>query len=250
MKLQKNQGVRIARALLIIFVTIALFPALSSSATPTSAQDIRNRAALVASRDKSAAAFRPGGQFTQAVTKVGIPTVLFKNGLPDFWGSCGGTIAINPSSMAPGELLTVQKAVANFTTTASGPWTVSTTTATAGKGSVVVVMVDPSISAKGDWGLAHFTTSFGMNTGNPKFFMNISNATVHLSTELGVLQNTQLIHDVTLHELGHVAGAAHDMTDPRAIMAPAMDANHLGYSHYTAAEAAGIRAGGSHACSN
>lgn len=249
MKLHPPRGARIARALLLILVTVALSPAFSSSATPSSPQDVRNRAALVTSRDKAAAAFRPGGQFTQAVTRVGVPTVLFKNGLPDFWGSCGGTIAINSSSMAPGELLIIQKAAADFTSTASGPWTVSATTATAGAGSVVVMLVDPTISANGDWGVAHFTTSFGMNTATPRFFMNISNATVHLSTELGGIHSAQLIHDVTLHELGHVAGAAHNMTDPRAIMAPTMDADHLGYSHYTAAEAAGIRAGGSHDCS-
>jgi hypothetical protein len=109
--------------------------------------------------------------------------------------------------------------------------------------------MDATIASQGDWGLAHFTKSFGMTVATPRFFMDISDATVHLSDETAGAQNAPLLRDVTLHELGHVAGADHNTSDPRAIMAPAMEQGHPGYSHYTAAEAAGIRAGGSHACS-
>jgi hypothetical protein len=206
-------------------------------------------AALVASRNRAAASFRPGGQYTQAITKMGVPTFLFKGGLPDFWGSCGGTIAINPLLMTPAEVTVVASAAKDFAATASGPWTVTTTTATTGTGSVVVVLVDSTIASKGDWGLTRFTRSFGMNTGAPRFFMNISDATVRLTGDLAGAQNAPLLHAVTLHELGHVAGADHNTSDPAAIMAPAMEQGHPGYSRYTAAEAAGIRVGGSHACS-
>jgi hypothetical protein len=172
---------------------------------------------------------------------------LFPDGLPEFWGSCGGTIAINPSSMSPGELNVVRRAAADFTGTASGPWTITTTTATSGSGSVVVVMVDATLDRQAEWGVAHVTTSIGMQPKTREVFMRISDATVHLAAMHGV-QSERLARAVTLHELGHVAGAGHNMTDPQALMAPKMDQSHLGYMVYTAAEAAGIRAGGSHGC--
>ena len=249
MTLPKCHGARHAHAVLLTLVALALCPALATPAAPASEHDERNMAALVASRDRAAAAYRPGGQFTQAVTKKGVPALLFKDGLPDFWGSCGGTIAINTSSMTPGELKVVRGAAADFAAIASGPWTLTTTTATAGSGSVVVVVLDATIANKGDWGLTHFTKSFGMTAATPRFFMDISDATVHISDQIAGAQNAPLLRAVTLHELGHVAGADHNTSDPRAIMAPAMEQGRPGYSRYTAAEAAGIRAGGSHACS-
>jgi hypothetical protein len=96
--------------------------------------------------------------------------------------------------------------------------------------------------------MARFSTSFGMETKAPRLFMKISDATVHLSNGMASGQSASLVRAVTLHELGHVAGADHNTSDPHVLMAPALDQAHLGYSVYTSAEAAGIRNGGSHAC--
>ena len=191
---------------------------------------------------------RSGGQFTRALTNKGLPGWLFHDGLPEFWGSCGGTIAVNAASMSAGELNVVRAAAADFAETASGAWVITTTTATEGTGPVVVVLVDSAIDRKGEWGIARFSTSFGMENIAPRLFMKISGATIHLSDGMAGGQSESLVRAVTLHELGHVAGADHNTSDPQALMAPALDQAHLGYSVYTSAEAAGIRDGGSHAC--
>jgi hypothetical protein len=205
-------------------------------------------ATTAAIRPRAAAAVLSGGQFTRALTKRGLPGLLFQDGLPEFWGWCGGTIAINTSSMSPGELNVVRTAAADFAETASGRWAITTTTATKGTGPVVVVVVDAAIDRKGEWGIARFSTSFGIGTIAPRLFMKISDATVHLSRGMAGSQGESLVRAVTLHELGHVAGADHNTSDPQALMAPSLDEAHLGYSVYTSAEAAGIRNGGSHAC--
>jgi hypothetical protein len=191
----------------------------------------------------------PGGQFTRVLTRKGVPQILFQDGLPEFWGSCGGTIAINSTSMSASELSAVREAAADFAEAASGPWVITRTTATEGAGSVVVVLVDAAIDRKGEWGLAHLTTEFGMGTAGPRFFMRISDVTVRLSGGMARAQSAALARVVTLHELGHIAGADHNTVDPQAIMAPKLDQAHLGYWSYTSAEAAGIRTGGSHGCS-
>jgi hypothetical protein len=205
-------------------------------------------ATTAAIRPRAAAAVLSGGQFTRALTKKGLPGMLFQDGLPEFWGSCGGTIAVNTSSMSPGELNVVRTAAADFAATASGRWAITTTTATKGTGPVVVVLVDGAIDRKGEWGIARFSTSFGMETTAPRLFMKISDATVYLSNGMAGGQSESLVRAVTLHELGHVAGGDHNTSDPQALMAPTLDQAHLGYSVYTSAEAAGIRKGGSHAC--
>jgi len=151
--------------------------------------------------------------------------------------------------MSAGELSVVRRAAADFAETASGPWAITGTTATSGTGPVVVVLVDPSVDRNGEWGLAHFSTAFGMGTTTPRFFMRIFDVTVRLSGGMAGVQNAGLARSVTLHELGHLAGAGHNEVDPQALMAPKLDKAHLGYSAYTAAEAAGIRTGGSHGCS-
>jgi hypothetical protein len=250
MPLPERLGVSTVRAILRTLVVLAMLPALVSWATPASPHDESTMARKVAFRTQGVAAARPVGQFTRASTKRGLPLFLFQDGLAEFWGSCGGTIAINPSSMSARELKEVRRAAGDFAATASGPWAVTTTTASAGSGSEVVVVVDAAIASKSEWGMAGFTTSFGMETATPKFFMKISNATVHLSGGMAAGQSASLVRAVTLHELGHIAGADHNQTDPQAIMAPTMDQAHLGYSVYTSAEAAGIRDGGSHACSS
>jgi hypothetical protein len=247
MTLPEPRGAHHARAILITFVSLALVPAFASWTAPASPHDVSNLATKVAFRPRSAAAVRSGGQFTRALTKNGLPG-LFQDGLPEFWGSCGGTIAINPSSMSEGELNVVRDTAADFAETASGRWAITTTTATAGRGSVVVVMVDGRVDRNSEWGLAHYTTSFGMESANPRLFMKISNATIHLSDGMAGEQSEPLVRAVTLHELGHIAGADHNMSDPRAVMAPRMDQANLGYSVYTSAESAGIREGGSHSC--
>ena len=245
----ERRGAGNAPAVLLTLAALALFSAFVSLTTSASPHDVSNMARKVAFRPRAAVTYRSGGQFTQALTRKGLPKLLFQDGLPEFWGSCGGTIAINTSSMSPGELNVVRRTAADFAATASGPWAITTTTATAGTGSVVVVVVDAAIDRKGEWGLAHFTTSFGVETATPRFFMNISDATVHLSDGMAGDQSASLVRAVTLHELAHVAGAGHNTSDPQSVMAPTMDQAHLRYSVYTSAETAGIRNGGSHACS-
>jgi hypothetical protein len=248
MTLPGRRGVGTARSALLTFVALALFPAFVSWTTPGSPHDVSNLATKAAFGSRAAAGVQTGGQFTRSTTKNGLPELLFQDGLPEFWGSCGGTIAINTSSMSAGELKVVRTAAADFASTASGPWAITTTRASAGVGSVVVVVVDANIDHKGEWGLADFVTSFGMETPTPRFFMKISDATVHLSGGMAGRQREGLVRAVVLHELGHLAGADHNKLDPRALMAPALDQAHLGYSAYTSAEMAGIRNGGSHAC--
>jgi hypothetical protein len=248
MTLPDPRGARRARAILITFVSLALLPAFVPWTAPASPHEVSNMATKVAFRPGSGAALRSGGQFTRALTKNGLPG-MFQDGLPEFWGSCGGTIAINTSSMSAGELNVVQDTAADFAATATGQWTITTTAATAGRGSVVVVMVDGGVDRDGEWGLAHYTTSFGMESTAPRLFMKISNATVHLSDGMAGGQSQPLVRAVMLHELGHIAGADHNTSDPQSVMAPRMDQAHLGYPVYTPAETAGIRKGGSHSCS-
>lgn len=234
-------------AVLLMLVALALLPAFASG-PPASVNDASKLATTAAFTPRSAAAFLPVGQFTRATTKKGLPAFLFQEGLPEFWGSCGGTIAINPRSMSPGELEVVRDAAADFATTAAGPWVIKATTATRGIGSVVVVVVDPAIGRHGEWGAAHFGTSFGMGPTTPKLFMSVADATVHLSDGMAGDQSARLARAVTLHELAHLTGADHNRSDPQAIMAPRIDQAHLGYSLYTEAETAGIRLGGAHGC--
>ena len=248
MTLPERRGVRAARAILLTFVALALFPAFVSWTTPASPRDVSNMATKVAFRPGGAVGVRSGGQFTRALTKKGLPGLLFHDGLPEFWGWCGGTIAVNASSMSPGELNVVRTAAADFAETASGPWVITTTTATEGTGPVVVVLVDSAIDRNGEWGIARFSTSFGMENIAPRLFMKISGATIHLSDRMAGGQSESLVRAVTLHEFGHIAGADHNTSDPHSLMAPELDQAHLGYSVYTSAEAAGIRNGGSHAC--
>jgi hypothetical protein len=246
--LPERRGTGAAHVILLTLASLALLPAFAGWTAPASPQDVSSLAANAAFRPSAPMAIRPAGQFTRAMTKNGLPGFWFPDGLPEFWGSCGGTIAINPSSMSPGELNVVRRAAADFAGTASGPWVITTTTATSGSGSVVVVMVDPSIDREAEWGVAHVTTSIGMQPMTRQVFMRISDATIHLASTMNGAQSERLARAVTLHELGHVAGAGHNVSDPRALMAPKMDQSHLGYMAYTAAESAGIRAGGSHGC--
>jgi hypothetical protein len=150
--------------------------------------------------------------------------------------------------MSPGELAVVRAAAADFASAASGPWTIRATAATKGSGSVVVVVVDPAIGRRGEWGAAHFGTSFEIGPTSPTLFMAVADATVHLSDAMAGDQSARLARAVTLHELAHVTGADHNTSDPQAIMAPRIDQAHLGYSLYTDAETAGIRTGGGHGC--
>jgi hypothetical protein len=238
-----------AHGILLALATLALVPAFVPWTTPSPTTDVTNLATKVSSRPKATAAVVPGGQFVRAMNRKGLPQFMFQDGLPEFWGSCGGTIAINSSSMSAGELSVVREAAADFAETASGPWVITSTTETRGSGSVVVLLVDTAVDHNGEWGLAHFSTAFGMGTAAPRFFMRISDVTVRLSGGMAGAQNAGLARSVTLHELGHLAGAGHNEVDPQALMAPKLDRAHLGYSSYTAAEAAGIRIGGSHGCS-
>ena len=152
MTLPERRGVHTARAILLTSVTLALFPAFASWTTPASPHDVNNMTTKAAFRPRAATAVRSGGQFTRALTKKGLPGLLFEDGLPEFWGSCGGTIAINTSSMSPGELNVVRTAAADFAETASGPWVITTTTATQGSGPMVVVVVDAAIDRRGSGG--------------------------------------------------------------------------------------------------
>ena len=249
MTLPERHGAHAARAILLTLVFLALLPAFVSGTTPTSVHDASNLATTMAFRPGAAGAVLPVGQFTRALTKKGLPAFLFQHGLPEFWGSCGGTIAINPLSMSPGELTVVRTAAADLAATASGRWAITDTTATEGTGSVVVVVVDATIGRQGEWGAAHFGTSFAMGPATPKFYMRVGDATVHLSDGMAGDQSARLARAVTLHELAQVTGADHNTSDPQAIMAPRIDQAHLGYSLYTAAETLGIRTGGSHGCS-
>ena len=246
--LPQRRGTGAAHVILLTLASLALLPAFAGWSAPASPHDVSILAAKGAVEPGAFAAVRPPGQFTRAITKSGLPGFLFPDGLPEFWGSCGGTIAINPSAMSPGELDVVRRAAADFAGTASGPWDITTTTATSGSGSEVVVMVDAALDGQAEWGVAHVTTSIALQPRTRQVFMRVSDATVHLAGGMHGVQSERLARAVTLHELGHIAGAGHNLTDPQALMAPKMDQSHLGYMDYTAAEAAGIRAGGSHGC--
>src|SRR5450631_3905836 len=100
MPLPQRAGARTASAILLTLVALAMSTVLVSWTTPASPHDVNNLARNATFRRSGAPAIRPVGQFTRALTKRGLPPLLFRDGLGEFWGTCGGTIAINPTSMS------------------------------------------------------------------------------------------------------------------------------------------------------